>query len=786
MKLEKAQIERLRGIPAGWPVVPIGEKGLIVYGPNGVGKSSIIDAIEATVADRSSLFQEARAGVNWEAASEHLKGGPPSVVLHGKISGKPVQLELGKQVASDLTSWVAAAKAASFVLRRYMLLQFINAQPKNRYEQIQPFLNLQHYANFENGLRQLVNSLDTSITIAATEMGTLAQTIRQTFNLAGFEDFDRTKLLNVLKAKLIATGSPASDEIISDLQALADTLDKELGGKEIGQRLGELSAAKHLAHKLTNTSLLLPLYEQVLAASDTLQTELSASAHKVPVSLLIAAKDHVHESMNSTCPICEQSVDPAALMERLAERISADEAVRLAAETLNERIAALRGAATTVSQTYASFTSAWSKLGLDALPKCYGAATSILERLIAVALKTAGNDRDDVRQGIEEAHCEPADEIARLDSEITAAGGGDRRTLLVEARSYVASLVAHLPKYEKLSAETRKLTKRKIIAEKLHNHAEEARKTAVQSMADRVATLANTYYEELHPGEKIATSKLQIRAATSGSMNLTTTFYGKEANPLLYYSESHLDTLGLCYFLAIRKLEADASPLFNLLLVDDVLHSVDAEHRVRLARLLHDHFGQMQMVLVTHDKYFYERLRAILGSGYKYLALSDWNIDSGPRLSDPSTDLDRVVDPTSRIGKSHEEIAAAGGRFFEWLLKGLTERLQISLQARFSREHDLGSMWPPCAKALNKQKGFVAKYPNLAKDLNDNGWVRNKIGAHDNESESAVTPAEVTEFVDKLAELYKAINCTDCGSFIQKSPTGAWRCDCSKLQYDNS
>jgi hypothetical protein len=30
-------------------VSKIGERGLIVYGPNGVGKSSIIDAIEATI-----------------------------------------------------------------------------------------------------------------------------------------------------------------------------------------------------------------------------------------------------------------------------------------------------------------------------------------------------------------------------------------------------------------------------------------------------------------------------------------------------------------------------------------------------------------------------------------------------------------------------------------------------------------------------------------------------------------------------------------------------------------
>jgi hypothetical protein len=271
-------------------------------------------------------------------------------------------------------------------------------------------------------------------------------------------------------------------------------------------------------------------------------------------------------------------------------------------------------------------------------------------------------------------------------------------------------------------------------------------------------------------------------------MVLHATFYGQEAPPLKYYSESHLDTLGLCFFLAIRKLEVDGTPIFKLLLIDDVLHSVDADHRTRLAQLLKDNFGDHQIVLVTHDKNFYDRLRATLGGGYKYIAISSWDIDSGPHLSDPSTDLDRVVDPATRAGKSHDEVAAAGGRFFEWLLKELTERLQMPLLARFTRPHDIGSMWPPLASKLAKHKHFTTVHPDLVKKLNESVWVRNKIGAHNNdEAESPVTPAEVTEFVDGVAALYQATNCPQdkCGTPVQASQDNkdVWRCGCSKLQY---
>jgi hypothetical protein len=355
---------------------------------------------------------------------------------------------------------------------------------------------------------------------------------------------------------------------------------------------------------------------------------------------------------------------------------------------------------------------------------------------------------------------------------------------LIEASSFIACLQNDVPTYEARRKEASILARRSLAADQLHAHAEAARKAAVQKIADRVATQANAFYEAIHPGEGIATSKLTVRQATSASIQLSSSFDGHEGPPLLYYSESHLDTLGLCYFLAIRKLEVASSPTFRLLLVDDVLHSVDAEHRTRLARLLKANFDDHQLVLVTHDKHFYDRLRAIFGGGYKYVAISGWDLEYGPRLSDPSTDLDRVIEPKSRVGKSHEEVAAAGGRFFEWLLKDLTEQLQVALQARFSREHDIGSMWPSLAKKLGQRKTFVAKYPSLVKDLNDNAWVRNRIGAHDNETESSITPQEVTAFIYQLAALYHAVVCSQCGSTIQRSQTDAWQCRCSRLQYD--
>ncbi len=784
MRLEKIEISRLRGIPAGWPTVPIGEKGLIVYGPNGVGKSSIIDALEAVIANRSSLFQENRAGVNWEAASQHILGGPASATVHGKLSAKPAQLMLGVAPAEELKPWVTAGRAASFVLRRYMLLDFINAQPKDRYGLIERFLNLKEFLFLETGLKQLCDSLETTSVSGSTQISILQQRVRQVFGLSAIDPIDGKTLTAALQAKLVEAGMPATDADVADLTKLGNALDAELGGDEVSNRLAALGAAKANLRELTDVVLLMPLYTEVLLAADELTKALAASANKVPVELLEAAQTHVASHLADSCPICEQPVDPAALLKQLEKRIVGDEAVSLAAKTLDGRLKSLSKEALAALQKYKAVAVGWINLGIGDLPAVYGAAQKLLEDLTKLTKQTAASTAGAIKAAFPAAQCKFTDELACVEEAIVAAGGGERRTRLVDAKGYASSLEKDVPNLALLIAKQKTLAMRMAAATQIHDHAVDARKEAVQAIADRVANLANSYYEDVHPGEGIAKSKLAVRAGASASMNLTTSFYGKDSNPLLYYSESHLDTLGLCYFLAIRKLEVVDNPVFKLLLIDDVLHSVDADHRVRLARLLQTHFGEMQLVLVTHDRIFYDRLREILGSGYKYLAITAWSLKTGPALSDALTDLDVVTDPSARIGKSHTDIAAASGRFMEHILKKIAEGLQIPLQARFSREHDLGSLWPPVAKALKKHKGFLTKHPTLAAELDDNDWVRNKIGAHDNDAESPVAPKEVTAFADKLAALHQATSCGSCGSIIKKSGADSWRCDCSKLQYD--
>ena len=212
--------------------------------------------------------------------------------------------------------------------------------------------------------------------------------------------------------------------------------------------------------------------------------------------------------------------------------------------------------------------------------------------------------------------------------------------------------------------------------------------------------------------------------------------------------------------------------------------AVDSPHRERLARLLRENFADHQIIITMHDRLFYDRVRAVFGTnGVSYLSLLDWDIERGPIRGDASTDLDRICVPEVRETKSAEELAAAGGRFFEVLLREITEALEVAVPARFKQRHDIGNMWPPTAKKLRRNKEFQARHPDLVEELDANGWVRNEVGAHHNEAEAPVDPSEARKFAERLAQLHRAVTCEDYSSVIEKHGDNDWRCRCGALRY---
>jgi energy-coupling factor transporter ATP-binding protein EcfA2 len=779
MKLTKLKASSLRGLPAGWPEVEIGERGLVVYGPSGTGKSSLIDCIEFVLKGQTTLFAQTRQGVNWQIGAPHIRGGTMSAEITVKNAGREHTIVGGSSPPADVAAWCNQAARSGFVLRRHMLLRFIDTEPRIRYSQIEPFLDLREFLKVETALIALVASAQTTLTTREASRAAKEQHIRTVFGLEQRDAITEAALLAKLNIRLVEAGLSGITGV-TNLEATEAKVNKDLGGNTKEARLAALLLLKGHAQRLTLASTYTGLVERLQAALAALEGAVADHSGVVLTDLLIRGKEIIESREEEDCPLCEQQIDRSEVLGRLTERIEADSRITAARASVSETTKAALTPLKSLAAAMKTFTDNWLVTVASPLPAAYAQTTKLLEELVQAierTIRTTDTLEFTARLGAGVVSHDPV--IATLDALIIDEGGGERRQKLSDAKLMVAGLKAEWPACRAASQTVEKARAHRAIISRVLGYAITARKDTVQGLLDDVADIANGLYEKLHPGENIAKSKLVVRPTEDGSVILQTDFYGRVAPPLLHYSEAHLDTLGLCYFLALRRREADRFPEFKVLVLDDVLHSVDARHRTRFASLIKSEFADHQVLVVTHDRIFYDRLRHTFGTaGFNYIALNAWDIDRGPVRGDPSTDLDRILSEEDRLSKSAEELSGAGGRLFEWLLRQLTERLEIAIPARFIRRHDIGNMWPALALKLRRQRYFRESHATLADDLDANGWVRNELGAHYNEPESPVDPQEVRTFAGLLAGLYVATYCNTCGTFIKKYAEHDWRCDC--------
>ena len=87
--------------------------------------------------------------------------------------------------------------------------------------------------------------------------------------------------------------------------------------------------------------------------------------------------------------------------------------------------------------------------------------------------------------------------------------------------------------------------------------------------------------------------------------------------------------MGVCLYLALMKrLFGDR---FKFALLDDVVMSVDSEHRYEFCRLLKAHFPDTQFIITTHDRVWAEQMKSAgLVTSKTSLMFHGWSIEAGP------------------------------------------------------------------------------------------------------------------------------------------------------------
>ncbi|AHG87796.1 hypothetical protein J421_0259 [Gemmatirosa kalamazoonensis] len=572
-RIAAVRLRRFRGATGDTEISLDASRPLVLlFGENGAGKSSLVDAIDAVCnASRGSI--DDRSSTN----AKHL------VAAGARVEDVEVAVRTGRGEWSAVLKGdrVVGVPAWSgppvHVLRRAGLVRLVDAQPSERYAVIERFIDVAQ-----------VESCEASLAAAARDAANAAKSL----------DGALAQAERALEEMWIAAERPSeSAEAWARAQDAAQ-LDALHAQSERANAVAR--AAERLQHDDATLADASRRVEQAQAAVDDARAALDRLERAGTTRELAVVLREVYALLGpdaEACPVCERAVDAAALRARLAERLARVEELAGAAARLESAERDAATARASIAATHARRAgSACALAGLLTVDRLDAPVRDAATRLRDAAAATAADD--DVAALAERA-------AALRDLAVGRAGKLQRQIGRADAvRAAYDQVVARRDELHDARAAHDRLQAVLLLVRR-------ERTAFVQETLDAIRDECNRLYEALHPEEGLRIGRLRLDEKRRRSLHQDAAFGAlADVPPQAYFSESHLDTLGFCFWLAATKY-ASRGGAPPIVVLDDVLASVDAAHAARLLALLAAESASFtQLVVATHQRAWPDAVRA--------------------------------------------------------------------------------------------------------------------------------------------------------------------------------
>jgi hypothetical protein len=772
--IDTIAIEAVRGI-RGEISLSLNAKSLVVRGDNGTGKSSIVQALAwALTGQRGKDFEE-----SWG----HVLDSRKSRVVVTLAGGGRIEATEKKVTCDDHATKVRAAcqKANPFLMRR-QLLGFLEQRPVDRFRYLESFLDLEQADALHGTLTDKARDAESDQEANKSRVTQLLQAVVQRLPRERRANIGSWKAAT--KEILAWATSPAVGLHVSDWDVLKSqivALRDLLAGEGLARKRLNLSAALFAFESLATGQRLTPLAPLVSRLAELQATSSGAD----DVSLLeVAAKHFAQHHDASVCPVCVQQVSANDIRQRIGARL----------EALRE----LRSVRAQVEAT----TELWRERGRVVLAAVSEAAT---------ALGISAPD--------EVPEIPPAPAFTRADW----TGSGDAETeqlaTLTYFRQHLTTALAELPDEAQAEAQRELLHALEAAAEgelaiglaedacvttgrlavdlrALAESLRAARQDVASELLDEISGLVGQYYGRIHPAEApdevTGKPRIEVQRRSGGTALVRGEFNKREVDNLRgLYSDGHLDTVGICVFLALRRFRAtrDGSNDPHLMVLDDIVLSVDLGHARRFLDLLREDFSDHQVLMFTHNGLFFDWCIDRL-AGYERAVIQRWTLEAGPLLGNYPSSLERLKVAIGNEASPKLLAQAATNLMDEWLADARFE-LQLSIPARRGEEYTLTDIWQEFQARLKaaekKWAEPIGDCSRLLSELKDLPRMRNRLAAHENEFAHEFPVAVVREIASNCVALVESLYCSGCRRFAEYLPNPREpemiRCRCEGIRY---
>lgn len=768
VKVSKIRLEKFRG--ATLPIeisFDTSKPVVLIFGENGTGKSTIADAFDfvcncgfGSLEDRSVGGKTKSYVPSIGQNSKDLK-----VVLSTQIGDFTAHLVQTGPTISPLSGCPDAR-----ILRRSNILKLLNAPPVQRFDELKSFITVPGIEKSENALRDTHRSVKADV-----EEAVRAYTQAKT-ELDKFWD---------------AEGKPGKDSLkwaqteaqkhITDLESTilsVDTINGHL--KDVETSLTSLDLAL--------ADLLRVQTEQKNAQQK--QQKIEAAQPKVDaplLKLLQNARSVISDRKPCQCPVCEQTIEPESIVAQIDDRLSKMSTLSSAVTLVSKTTQNVEGKQAIVAQNRNKFLEQISKL-ITALHSC------ILEDIAALKIDYPNfqdlfvitEHTDLIEQKAKEfwSVIRPCQQPLSERKQSAQKSINQRNAI----KGYLETHIEKLQSAADLNQLSQKLeTALEIVTRQ--------RKNYVEGVLSAISGEVERLYTTLHPGEGIGKVRFHLKEKGIGSLEFYAHFLSiPDVPPQAYYSESHLDTLGICVFLALSKYFITDD---TIVFLDDVVTSVDGPHLERFMRLLHAEAGNFNQVIVTtHYRPWRDRYRWAKGptANTQVIELGPWSLQNGLQIRHFITAFGDLKLALMQQLFDRQAVASKAGIVLESLLDFITLKYRCLVPHNARNEYTLGDLASGIDSKLSKvlccrkpagagsDKVDISLKPMIDAATNAQ-WVRNCVGCHLNALGSEICDDDVRSFAQNVVTLAETLICESCGVLPTRRPSGSfWQCTCGDLE----
>lgn len=813
IRIRELEIKNIRGI-RHIRLVPDGEN-MVIWGPNGSGKSAVVDAIDFLLSGNVRRLQgagTARLSLNehgphigctkedaWVRAEICIPGVPEPIEIRRSMA-RPKQLEHPAEASDKLKVVLEVASKGQHVLSRRELLRYITAEASTRAKDIQLLMNASEVENVRKALVKVANTAGKEASAAKRVLVTTIATLCATMQ---HRKYSAESALDVVNQHRATLGGEAIDvlsakDLKRELEWIPASGKRSSWNSTIVQR--DIANVREYL-KPENLSQLDKAeagFQELLLRVRGDQELARALEQFQLVKLGLSQLNDLEQ-----CPLCDVAWDNRLLRNHLEQKLTKAHD----AQEHNKRIT-VYGA--NLSQPISRLIASVKELkrvaeDMDMLADSKLLATWLqdLENIIAM-LDDPLKKYPEGKTGAKLAFLRPPEDIAIILKRILKAVLEADHPVPPEQNAWdmLTRLEENLKALEQAEEayDTANLCARRAAA--LLDTFIAERDEVFSSLYDEICGRFVTLYRKLHGvDEKEFVASME---PAGPALDLQVDFHGKGMHPPhALHSEGHQDSMGLCLYLALS--EKLSLGVLDLIVLDDVVMSVDSGHRRKISTLLRSEFADKQFLITTHDKNWAGQLRTdkvvTRANSYEFI---NWSVDAGPLMSQSTdlwnsikTDLEQHKVPDAAFKLRHGAEA-----FFTDVCDAIQAQVVYKLDGRYT----LGTLMPA---AISRYKRLLKKADGAARSWEDSctigrleelGSVANAIIERTQAEQWAInpmvhydrwielSPSDFATVRDAFVDMFALFVCSSCGTRLKIEQNGyvdtSLRCDCGKVSWN--